>query len=176
MANLIILVDGTVPVAADFNTNFAALNNAIGAATTIAAYTTGDLTYASATNTLGRLPIGLAGQALTVVGGVPAWVTGVKGWVYFDSNGNILISHNVTSVTDNGVGDFTVNWTIPFSSVHYAAIVTVRADYGGTDASTYTAAPTESGTTASATRVLTARVSDGALIDPNHISVVVLGG
>ena len=36
-------------------------------------YTTGDIIYASASNTLSKLSIGTTGQALTVSGGVPAW-------------------------------------------------------------------------------------------------------
>jgi hypothetical protein len=36
-------------------------------------YTTGDIVYASGTNTLSKLAIGTTGQALTVSGGVPAW-------------------------------------------------------------------------------------------------------
>lgn len=36
-------------------------------------YTTGDILYASATNTLSKLGIGSNGQVLTISGGVPAW-------------------------------------------------------------------------------------------------------
>lgn len=36
-------------------------------------YTTGDTLYASASNTLSKLPIGSTNQVLTVVAGVPAW-------------------------------------------------------------------------------------------------------
>jgi len=36
-------------------------------------YTTGDILYASASNTLSKLPIGTSGQVLTISGGVPAW-------------------------------------------------------------------------------------------------------
>lgn len=36
-------------------------------------YATGDLLYASASNTLSKLSIGSTGQVLTVTGGVPAW-------------------------------------------------------------------------------------------------------
>ena len=39
------------------------------------AYTTGDLLFASATNTLSRRAIGTNGQVLTVSGGVPTWAT-----------------------------------------------------------------------------------------------------
>lgn len=38
--------------------------------------TTGDTLYASAANTLARLPVGSTGQVLTVSGGLPAWGTG----------------------------------------------------------------------------------------------------
>lgn len=42
-------------------------------------YTTGDVLYASATNTLSKRAIGTAGQVLTVVGGVPAWSNAAAG-------------------------------------------------------------------------------------------------
>ena len=38
-------------------------------------YTTGDLLYASAANTLSKLPIGSANKVLTVIAGVPSWQT-----------------------------------------------------------------------------------------------------
>jgi hypothetical protein len=38
-------------------------------------YTTGDLIYTSATNTLSKLGVGTSGQVLTVSGGVPTWAT-----------------------------------------------------------------------------------------------------
>ena len=42
-------------------------------------YTTGDILYSSATNTLSKLGIGSTGQVLTVAGGVPTWATGGSG-------------------------------------------------------------------------------------------------
>lgn len=42
-------------------------------------YTTGDLIYSSATNTLSKRAIGTANQVLTVIGGVPTWATGAGG-------------------------------------------------------------------------------------------------
>lgn len=41
--------------------------------TGITTYTTGDILYSSSTDTLSKLPIGSAGQVLTVAGGVPSW-------------------------------------------------------------------------------------------------------
>ena len=58
-----------------------------------------------------------------------------KVWVNFDgtfgtspfteANGGIRDSFNVTSVTDNGTGNYTVNTSITMPSVNYAAIATV---------------------------------------------------
>lgn len=44
-----------------------------------------------------------------------------KGWVNFTGTGTVTInaSYNVTSITDNGTGDYTVNWTTAFSSANY---------------------------------------------------------
>lgn len=70
------LVDGTIPVAEDFNGNYRRLNQAIGVNTAIVNYAPGDLLYASATDTLVRLPAGNPGDVLTMTGGLPAWTTG----------------------------------------------------------------------------------------------------
>jgi hypothetical protein len=46
-----------------------------------------------------------------------------KGWVRFDGTAGTIspaVSHNVSSLTDNGAGDFTVNWTTSFSTANYA--------------------------------------------------------
>ena len=50
--------------------------------TGLTSYTTGDLVYASATNTVAKLAIGTAGQFLKVVGGVPAWSDTVDGGTF----------------------------------------------------------------------------------------------
>lgn len=45
-----------------------------------------------------------------------------KGWIKFNGTGTIATnaSHNVTSITDNGTGDYTVTWATDFSSADYA--------------------------------------------------------
>ena len=50
--------------------------------TGLTSYTTGDLVYASGTNTLGKIGIGSSGQFLKVVGGVPAWSDTVDGGTF----------------------------------------------------------------------------------------------
>lgn len=46
-----------------------------------------------------------------------------KAWVHFNGNGTVAIkaSGNVSSITDVGVGTYTVNFTTPFPDVNYAA-------------------------------------------------------
>ena len=55
-------------------------------------YTTGDILYASATNTLNKLTVGATGTVLTVAGGVPTWATasGGGGGSAADSDQTIL--------------------------------------------------------------------------------------
>lgn len=59
--------------------------NALGATyggTGLNSYTTGDLIYSSATNTLSKLAAGTDGYILTMVAGIPAWSAAASGMVY----------------------------------------------------------------------------------------------
>jgi len=49
--------------------------------TGLTTYTTGDILYASAANTLSKLPIGANGEFLTITAGIPAWGSGGGGGV-----------------------------------------------------------------------------------------------
>jgi hypothetical protein len=57
-----------------------------------------------------------------------------KAWVNFNGTGTVAIrdSFNVSSITDNGTGDYTVNFTIAMSSVNYAASVIAFSGAGTT--------------------------------------------
>ncbi len=67
--------------------------------TGLAAFTTGDLIYCSATNTLSRLPVGSNGQTLQIVAGVPTWTSGANIFVSTDqtitSAGALTIAHGL---------------------------------------------------------------------------------
>ena len=68
----------------------------------------------------------------------------VKGWVVFSVAGVIDDDLNVSSVTDNGAGNWTVNWTTGFANANYSVSVTSsNADTagGGTWGSTSSSAP-----------------------------------
>lgn len=51
-----------------------------------------------------------------------------KAWVNFNGTGTVAIraSFNVTSITDNGTGDYTVNFTSAMTDANYSGIATCR--------------------------------------------------
>lgn len=53
-----------------------------------------------------------------------------KAWVRFNGTGTpaITVSYNVSSITDNGAGDFTINFTTAFSSANYAGVLATDSD------------------------------------------------
>lgn len=55
-----------------------------------------------------------------------------KAWVNFNGQGIVAIrgSGNVSSITDNGTGDYTVNFTNAFADTNYAAQATGHAGGG----------------------------------------------
>ena len=70
-----------------------------------------------------------------------------KAWVNFNGTGTVAIraAGNVSSITDNGVGDYTVNFTSALADANYAVIglasetVTNNATRIGPTGATYTA-------------------------------------
>lgn len=92
-------------------------------------------------------------------------------WVNFNGTGTVAIrdSYNVSSVTDNGVGDYTVNFAVAMDSANYAALSGGADDNGGQTATTgYTWALTNA-----SFRVRT-RASSG--VDREIVSAVTFGG
>jgi hypothetical protein len=51
-----------------------------------------------------------------------------RAWVNFNGTGTVAIraSGNVSSITDNGVGDYTVNFTTAVSDANYSANITAE--------------------------------------------------
>jgi hypothetical protein len=77
-----------------------------------------------------------------------------KAWVNFNGTGTVAIrgSFNVSSITDNGTGDYTVNFTTAFANVNYSVVTggkftsndgasdvfsTCLANWAGNPATTY---------------------------------------
>ena len=54
-------------------------------------------------------------------------ISPIKAWVNFNGTGTVTIrdSLNVSSITDNGVGDYTINFSSPLSGPNYVVLITV---------------------------------------------------
>jgi hypothetical protein len=92
-----------------------------GSVTTADLSVTGELNFDGSAGTSGQVPVS-AGDGAT-----PVWTTfgtGINTWICFNGTGTpaILGSRNITGITDNGVGDYTINFTTPFADVNYAVI------------------------------------------------------
>jgi hypothetical protein len=64
--------------------------------------------------------------------GSAAVAYGCRAWVNFNGTGTVAIrgSGNVTSITDNGTGDYTVNFTTAIVDANYSAVYTVSLSAG----------------------------------------------
>ena len=74
--------------------------------------------------------VGSSGDCLISKGNAPPEYQPVaaKAWVHFDGDNFAMErNYNVSSVTDNGTGDYTVNWDTDFSTGNYAMVVSVSS-------------------------------------------------
>jgi hypothetical protein len=92
-----------------------------------------------------------------------------KAWVNFNGTGTVAIraSYNVSSITDNGTGDYTVNFTTAMVDANYAVHYSSGPSGGGGTIVEYGGfAPTTT-----SVRVVTYFYSTGANADRPHNSV-----
>jgi hypothetical protein len=75
-------------------------------------------------STLNTVNITNGTDSITVEGVVKG---SAKAWVNFNGTGTVAIraSYNVSSITDNGTGDYTVNFTSAFADANYVLAGTV---------------------------------------------------
>jgi hypothetical protein len=114
------LAAGTLPIDAGGTgqTTAAAAFNALDPMTT-----TGDMIYASGTNTAARLPIGTSTQVLTVTGGIPAWAA---------APGSSTLNIQDFTAT-SGQTSFTVTYTVGLvEGVYRNGIKLGTSDYAAT--------------------------------------------
>lgn len=69
-------------------------------------------------------------NALNATGSAPTYAC--RAWVNFNGTGTVAIrgSGNVSSITDNGTGDYTVNFTTAMPDANYAAVGMPQSAYG----------------------------------------------
>jgi hypothetical protein len=108
-------------------------------------------------------------------------VFGVRAWVNFNGTGTVAIraSGNVSSITDNGVGDYTINFSTALPNANYAVSVTTanlltnNQDLNAVVMGTGAAGATLK--TATQLRINVGTISVAALFDAAEINVIVVG-
>lgn len=113
----------------------------------------------------------LTGFATAAPGSAPIYAC--RAWVNFNGTGTVAIraSGNVSSITDNGTGDYTVNFTTALPDANFAALATATFLVGVTNS--VNAIAREHATTS--VRVVTNQV-DGAAnvsVDNSQVSVAI---
>ena len=128
--------------------------------TNLTSYTTGDILYASATNTLSKLSIGSTGQIIKVSGGVPVWGTdnaenivvalplertgdsiALKGLSTIGSAGKIIkVNSGGTALeyADDNNTEYTAQTPLNLSGTEFQ-LTTVPINKGGTNLTSFTA-------------------------------------
>lgn len=93
--------------------------------------------------------------------------SGVKAWISFDGTGTISIndSYNVSSITDNGTGDYTITWDTDFADTNYCVV--------GSEISAATRGVSFSNIATGSVSVHVFN-SSGAAVD-GHVSVMAIG-
>jgi uncharacterized protein (AIM24 family) len=114
-----VVIDGTTGVTA------AAFDGAVDAADltgTLPALNGSALTSLSAGNLTGDVAAARITTALNASGSAPIYAC--RAWVNFNGTGTVAIraSGNVSSITDNGAGNYTVNFTTAMEDENYAAV------------------------------------------------------
>ncbi|MGH9876204.1 MAG: hypothetical protein ACRD5H_01070 [Nitrososphaerales archaeon] len=97
----------------------------------------------------------------------------VKGWVETSGAGLWTIDDdlNVSSITDNAVGDFTINWATSFASANYVIIGTPISNDSQTDVRESTATVKST----SAVRCVVMRAGVGTADPSTGVSVMAIG-
>lgn len=121
-----------------------------------------------------RMRIDSSGNLLFNSGyGSVATAYGCRAWVNFNGTGTVAIrgSGNVSSITDNGTGDYTVNFTTALVDANYATNMTMsdgsQANWTGVN---FNGASTEVAPTTSAVRMTTSLIGTGTR-DQKYITV-----
>ena len=126
--------------------------------------------FSAATITAGTITTGTV-TTLNALSGVLATQNGMTGiakaWVNFNGTGTVAIrdSFNVSSITDNGTGDYTVNFTTAMPNANYCVQGTMGNASGGANA----VVPTNGGAVApTTTSINVAFYVVGAASDPTY--------
>ena len=111
-------------------------------------------------------------NAFNATGSAPVYAC--RAWVNFDGTGVVAIraSGNVSSITDNAVGDYTINFTTAMPNANYAASMSAGPSSTSLGSGVVRAADYATARTTSSFRLQTLNFSD-VLADQPHINVAI---
>ena len=103
--------------------------------------------------------------------GSVATAYGCRAWVNFNGTGTVAIraSGNVTSITDNGTGDYTVNFTTAMPDANFSAVTTI----GNTNNSSFNGVFDNSRAFATGSYRFGTEFSGGSAFDPSACCVTI---
>ena len=116
---------------------------------------------------------------VTISGTAPLYMC--RAWVNFNGTGTVAIraSGNVSSITDNGTGDYTVNFTTAMTDANYVATASARGEGNVSRGAgalinipKNAVAPTTSAIRLTVVAGSTA-TSDGSLVDVDFVNVAI---
>ena len=100
-----------------------------------------------------------------------------KAWVNFNGTGTVAIrdSYNVSSITDNGLGLYNVNFTVAMANTNYCAVGGATTDSTGTGSASDNDIALRTYETG-LVKVRCVREGAGVWYDPAIVTIIVLGG
>ena len=120
-----------------------------------------------------------AGSGVSITNGAGSITVGISddfvisGWCFFDGTAcapSCADQNNVSSITDNGTGDYSINWNTDFASANYVSTCFVsQAGSGLLESCAGTAQAAGSVT------FIVRREDSGAAYDPARVSVMAIG-
>jgi hypothetical protein len=105
--------------------------------------------------------------------GSTAVAYGCRAWVNFNGTGTVAIraSGNVSSITDNSLGDYTVNFTMAMPDANYS-VVGMISEYG-LALGAFFSTPSTPVQTTTTTRFVTLNRAENLRVDCSQISVAI---
>jgi hypothetical protein len=97
-----------------------------------------------------------------------------RAWVNFNGTGTVAIraSFNVSSITDNGTGDYTVNFTTALADANYTVCGACNLNITGNTSRVFSA-PAAAAPTTTAVRVATTLSSTSGAEDQQYVHVAI---
>ena len=107
--------------------------------------------------------------------GSAAVAYGCRAWVNFNGTGTVAIrnSGNVTSITDNATGDYTVNFTTAMPDINYCTTFGIQAAAASPSHRVYASIDRGSTPTTTSIRIITIEQSASVAHDPTIVDVAI---